>query len=395
MLGIALALARVVESLDDPIVGYVTDRTSSRWGRRVPYILAASPWWALFFFLLFVPPGDEMSVLNLVWVVAFYELHSLFSNFSGAPLEALLPHLARRHEDRLSIASLQLVFGVGGAIVGLSISSLLVQFVGFPAMAATVAVIALATRYIAVLGCWDHAVTDRTPSEGGFRESLRDTFSNRQFLAFLPSFIGFRVGQLMLTALLPFYVSEVMSDVEVLGFTGGDDEGLFAFGMTALVILGVLLGVPIFVRLATRYGKAAAFRVALLGGIFAMSALFFAGFIPGIPQLAQAPPAVLVAGIPFAGVFMFPNILIADIVDHDAERTGTRREAMFYGAQNLVEKASVAFSPLLFALVLLAGDTSENPLGIRLVGPVAAAFVYSATSRSAATRSRPTSRSVA
>ena len=48
---------------------------------------------------------------------------------------------------------------------------------------------------------------------------------------------------------------------------------------------------------------------------------------------------------------------------------------MFYGTQNLLEKSASAFSPLIFALVLLAGDSAENPLGIRLVGPVAGALV--------------------
>src|SRR5690606_8783854 len=73
--------------------------------------------------------------------------------------------------------------------------------------------------------------------------------------------------------------------------------------------------------------------------------------------------------------FLFPGIITADIVDYDETRTNTRREAMFYGAQNMLEKAATAFAPLVFALILLAGDTAENPLGIRLVGPVGAAFV--------------------
>jgi hypothetical protein len=48
---------------------------------------------------------------------------------------------------------------------------------------------------------------------------------------------------------------------------------------------------------------------------------------------------------------------------------------MFYGTQNMLEKTATAFAPLIFALVLLAGDSADDPLGIRLVGPVAAAMV--------------------
>ena len=375
MLGIVLTIARLTESLDDPVVGYVTDRTSSRWGRRIPYILFATPWWAVLFVLLFVPPTSGDNVSNLVWIFVVIQLHWLASNFSGAPLEALLPHLAKDHHDRVTIASMQMVFGVGGAVVGLSLSSLLVEFVGFPAMAVTVAAIALTARYTALFGCWSHARTDATPSTPGFRRSVTQTFSNPQFIAFLPSFIGFRVGQLMLTALLPFYVSEVLGDVGLLGFTGSENEGLFTFVLTALIIVGVLAGIPIFVPLARRSGKAAAFRVSMLWSAVALFALFFAGFLPGIPMLLQALPALFFAGLPLAGVFMLPNIIIADIVDHDEKRNATRREAMFYGTQNMLEKAATAFSPLIFALVLLAGDTSEDPLGLRLVGPVAGLLV--------------------
>ena len=307
MLGIVLTIARLTESLDDPVVGYVTDRTSSRWGRRIPYILFATPWWAVLFVLLFVPPTSGDSVSNLVWIFVVIQLHWLASNFSGAPLEALLPHLAKDHHDRVTIASMQMVFGVGGAVVGLSLSSLLVEFVGFPAMAVTVAAIALTARYTALFGCWSHARTDATPSTPGFRRSVTQTFSNPQFIAFLPSFIGFRVGQLMLTALLPFYVSEVLGDVGLLGFTGSENEGLFTFVLTALIIVGVLAGIPIFVPLARRSGKAAAFRVSMLWSAVALFALFFAGFLPGIPMLLQALPALFFAGLPLAGVFMLPE----------------------------------------------------------------------------------------
>ena len=140
--------------------------------------------------------------------------------------------------------------------------------------------------------------------------------------------------------------------------------------MTALIILGVMAGIVIFVPLARRAGKAQAFRVSMLWGAATLFLLFFVGFVPGVPKLAQTAAVVLFAAFPMAGVFMLPNILIADIVDHDAERTATRREGMFYGTQNLLEKSASAFAPLIFALVLLAGDSADDPLGIRLVGPV-------------------------
>jgi Na+/melibiose symporter-like transporter len=74
-------------------------------------------------------------------------------------------------------------------------------------------------------------------------------------------------------------------------------------------------------------------------------------------------------------VYLCPGVITADIIDYDATRTDTRREALFYGAQNTLEKLATAVAPLIFALVLVAGDTRDDPLGIRLIGPVAGVLV--------------------
>ncbi|GAB4338802.1 MAG: MFS transporter [Dehalococcoidia bacterium] len=375
LLGVTLTVARLLEALDDPLIGYWTDRTSSRWGRRLPFIVVCTPFWALLFAFFFVPPVDGASWANLVYLFVLAIVFYLFSNLSGAPLEALLPSLAKRPDDRLSVATWQLIFGVTGAVVGLSLSSLLVDWAGFTAMAATVAFVAFAVRYGTTAAIWPYAKADTVPATVGFRRALRETFSNPQFVAFLPSFVLFQAGLNMLTALLPFYVDTVLADVKFLGMTGTDNTGAFTFMLTAAVITGILSAIPVYRRLASRRGKAHAYRVAMLWSAGWFPLIFFAGFVPGLPELSQAVCAVFVAGMATAGVFLFPNILTADIVDYDATRTQTRREAMFYGTQNLMEKAATALSPLVFALVLLAGDTAEDPLGIRLVGPVAGLLV--------------------
>jgi GPH family glycoside/pentoside/hexuronide:cation symporter len=378
LLGITLTIARLIEAVDDPLIGYWTDRTRSRWGRRLPFIVVFTPFWALLFVFFFVPPVAHASLVNLVYLFLLAMAFYMLSNLSGAAQEALLPTIARHPADRLSVATWQLVFGVLGAVVGLSVSSLVVDAFGFTAMAITVASIAFGVRYGAMLAIWPVAKADDTPATPGFIQALKDTFSNPQFIAYLPSFVLFQTGLQMLTAVLPFFVDTVLEDSELLGMKGSENTGAFTFMLTACVIGGILLAVPLYRRLARSYGKAKAYRVAMLWSAGAFPLLFFAGFVPGLPALPQALAAVLFCGMATAGVFLFPNILTADIVDYDAERTETRREAMFYGTQNMVEKAATALSPLIFAGILLAGDTSDNPLGIRLVGPVAGLLVLAA-----------------
>lgn len=374
-LGGLLTAARLLEALDDPLVGYWTDRTSSRWGRRLPFVVAATPLWAAGFVLLFLPPFEGASTGNAVYLFVAAMFFYLFSNLAGAPLEALLPTLARRHDDRLSIASWQLLFGVTGAILGLSISSLVVDLAGFSAMAGVVAGTALLVRGVTVAAIWQYAKADSVPATPGLRRAIRETFSNPQFLAYFPSFVLFQTGLQMLTGVLPFFVDAVLHDVRFLGRRAAEHTGTFTFALTATVIAGIVAAIPLYRRAAGRRGKAWAYRLAMVASAAAFPLLAFAGFLPWAPAMVQATVIVFVAGAATAGVFMFPNIITADIVDYDAERTGTRREAMFYGSQNMLEKAATAFSPLLLAVTLLAGDSPENPTGVRITGPIAGLLV--------------------
>src|SRR3990172_3023197 len=62
-LGAILLAIGIEDAIDDPLIGYWSDRTRTRWGRRIPFVVLSTPFYALFFFLLFTPPGADRSVL--------------------------------------------------------------------------------------------------------------------------------------------------------------------------------------------------------------------------------------------------------------------------------------------------------------------------------------------
>jgi GPH family glycoside/pentoside/hexuronide:cation symporter len=114
----------------------------------------------------------------------------------------------------------------------------------------------------------------------------------------------------------------------------------------------------------------------MLGAAVVFPALAFVGVVPGIPLAVQLIGIMLIAGPPLSGVYLFPDALTADIIDHDGVRTGQRREAMFYGSAQLVQQAAGSLGPFMLAGMLLLGDTRNAQLGLRLVGPVAGALVF-------------------
>lgn len=365
LVGVLLVGGRLLESLDDALIGYWSDRTRSRWGRRIPFVLGATPFWALFAVLLFTPPNAGTTGTAIYFFFTL-ELFFLFATLTGGPYEALLPEIAPGNDDRIKVAAIRVYFGAAGAGIGLVASGLLVDSVGFAGMALAVALLALIARYVGLAGTWERAKRSRTPAGISFREAMRATFSNRAFLLFLPTFVLFQIGFQMLVGLLPFYVNAVLRI---------EDEGTWVAVLTAVTICSMLAALPLFGRYALRTSKRRAYRTALLGAALVFPLTAFPGLVPGLPAEVELVVAMVIVGAPLAGNYLFPATLTADIIDDDSVRLGLRREATYYGAQNFVEKTATSLAPLLLVLLLLLGDTADDPLGIRLVGPVAGLIV--------------------
>ena len=365
LIGALLLVSRFIEALDDPLIGYWSDRTRTRWGRRIPFVVLATPFYALFFVLLWLPPIDHESALNALYLFVVVEAFHLFSTLSGGPFESLLPEIAPGAKERMTIVAWQVVFGAIGAGVGLVATGLLVETIGFAPMAAIVATLALVSRYYALRGAWSSVHLETPPAEIGFRQAVRSTFANEQFRYFLPTFVLYTTGISVLIGVLPFFVTEVLER----------SKGQVAI-FTAAAIAIVLVCLPFVYRLSMRRGKAWVYSAAMLIGAAYLPFIAFAGFIPGVPRFAQALVMIALVGVPMSAVQAFPNALMADIVDYDALRTGMRREAIYYGTQALVEKTVSSLAPMILALLLILGSTTDNPLGIRLAGPVAGLFVF-------------------
>jgi glycoside/pentoside/hexuronide:cation symporter, GPH family len=363
--GAILTVARLVETVDDGLIGYWSDRTRSRFGRRIPFVLAATPFWALFSFLLFTPPTSSAAA-TAAYLFIVLELYFLASTLSGGPYEALLPEIAPSSDERVQITWMRVYFGVAGAAVGLVLSGLLIDVAGYATMAVAVAILALAARYVGVAGVWRHASRTQEPADVGLGEALRATLANRYFLLFLPTFALFQLGFQVLLGVLPFLVQAAL---EV------DEEGAWVGALAAVAIGTMALTIPLAARLSKRRPKRDAYRVFLIAAVILFPLLAFAGWLPGIPVEAQLVVGMAIVGLPIAGNYLFPAPLTADIIDYDELRTGLRREATYFGAQNFVEKTASALAPLVLGILLTLGRSSEDPLGIQLAGPVAAVLV--------------------
>jgi len=117
-IGIILAGGRILDAFNDPLVGYWSDHTKSRWGRRKPYIFIANPFLFLTIILVLMPPVRGESITNVIFLAAV--LFFYYWAYTGVliPWFAVLPEISRKNEDRVKIASIGVAIGVIGALLG-------------------------------------------------------------------------------------------------------------------------------------------------------------------------------------------------------------------------------------------------------------------------------------
>jgi GPH family glycoside/pentoside/hexuronide:cation symporter len=200
------------------------------------------------------------------------------------------------------------------------------------------------------------------PSEIKMIDSIKATFRNREFRIFVLSDLVYWVAITVFQNALLYYVTVLLDRPE-----------------TMIGILFILLGVGSFIfyvpvnLLAKKYGKKKLLVFAFCMFIIAYVYSIFLGTLPFSPTL-QAYVLVLITSIPMAIFGILPNVVIADIAEYDAQKTGTRREGMFFGTRTFVSKLGQMISMLILSALLLLRHNGNNELGIRLTAVFAASF---------------------
>lgn len=367
LLGMLLGVGRIIEAFDDPFIGHISDTTKSRFGRRFPYIFFGAPLLAVAFFLLWLPFGDT-TVLRAIYFFVVLQFFFFTYTLVSAPYEGILPEIAKTSSDRVSTSAWRVLFGVIGAAGGLVGSGILIERFGFLSMGAILGITSLVSFWVAILGVKERLASSNRAikplSNGGtlsIGKALVTTLRNNQFVVFSLGLILFSLGQNLLTALLPFYITVIL----------GKPVGLVSF-FTGILLVSMLIALPVQTKLAKRFSKKKmyAFSMFALGCSFPLFS--FTGLLPFLDSFSQTIALALLIGLFLSGQFVFPNAILADVIDFDETKTGFRREAIYYGMQNSLQKLSFAIASVIFGTTLATfGSTVENPLGIRLIGPIA------------------------
>ena len=366
--GVLIFSGRFIDAFTDPLIGWWSDRTRSRWGRRIPFIMFSTPFYAGFGALIWFLPDPGSTWWNAVYFVLMLELFFTAATMSSGALEALVPELTRTARDRMQVVSFIFLFAVGGAGLGLVMGGYIKDALGFQVAGSIFAVAALVFRYVSLSAIWKHAPRDITPAQVPFWTGLKDTLRNSQFVAFLPTFVMFTTGVGVLQGWIPFFAVGILLQ---------ERDGAASSWLSTSVIGGVIVfGLVIWALFsAGAVSKRRIYAICLAACGLLLPLLSLVGIVTAERLVLQGLVLVFIVGMPMAAIFLLPKGLIADIADYDALVRNERREAMFYSTQNFFEKVTYALPPLLLSLILQLGDSAENPLGIRLAPVMAGALV--------------------
>jgi GPH family glycoside/pentoside/hexuronide:cation symporter len=377
--GAARVLGGIVDSLADPFVGWASDRSRSRWGRRRAFLLAGLGPMALLPVALFFPPAPAGSAWNVAFLSAGLAAYYVAFTVYVGPYLALIPELARSAAARVDLTSL-LALTTLPVMVAFQPAWLagvdLGRSLGLDTEAALRAVVLVLSAAALVLGALPILAVDEgrhvartAPSTLPLGEALATTLKSRPFLVYLGAQICFILGVTMLQPAIPYYAVVVL----------GRDEG-FAALLSMAAVPGAVLGfVGVrFVSRRTGPKRTVMGCVALL----AVATALLGALRPGPPggphdaaNLVLASASLFLAGLSLAGFLVLPHVLMAQVIDLDARRTGANRSAMFYGVQGLLTKWVYQVSLALMSFLLVRfGASAEEPLGVVLIGPVAAAL---------------------
>lgn len=337
-IGVVLLVARLWDVAIDPAIGWLSDRTRSRWGRRRPWMLAALPVVLIASFALFRPPEDASAAYLLLWMLLVYLGWSMLQ----IPHQAWGAELCAEYHARNRVTAWRESLTVAGVALASALPVLIASGPGRPVEEAALQAILWATLILLPLaGLALFAMVPEpkalVPAKWpGWRAGVAALRDNAPFRRLIASYLINGVANALPATLFLLYAGDVLG--------AGGQEGAFLL----LYFLCGLASVPFWLAYARRTSKHRAWCHAML--------IACVGFLPA--PLLGAGDAIwfmaicVVTGLCFGADLALPASMQADAVDAETAETGAARTGLYFALWSVATKLALALAPA-FAFPLL------------------------------------------
>ena len=384
--GLTMAVAVVWDAVTDPLMGSLSDRTRSRWGKRRPYVLGGAFLLAGTTVVLFSPPPLASQVMQALFLLVSYLMVNTAMTVIAVPHAALGGELSQEPNTRTEVFGWRFLFANLGLLVAIVVPAVLAASLSKPSPGAVprigslvVAAIVLGTAAVTVVATRgrDAGSTEQPFSVREFFAGLSSVVKNRPFCPLLVAFVLGGVGRTINASIALFYYEHRLRLAE---------QDVFLYVLLPFTLV-IALSIAGWLWLARRLGPK---YPAVLGiGALGVGTCFaYPSFVPG--SLWGPMVAGVVGGVLVGAVFLLDST-VADIVDYDEVYSGVHREGLYFGfwrmATKMARAVGLALSGFLLAWIGFdegaSSQSAETAQGLALIfGPgvgvffIAAAAVY-------------------
>jgi GPH family glycoside/pentoside/hexuronide:cation symporter len=366
LFSLILASGRLFDAITDPLIAWYSDRSKSRWGRRIPFMFVAIIPAGIFAVLLFFPYHNYESSVNYIWLFFIQLCYYLFLTIYIIPYNALVPELAETEDEKLKISvALSLAFVLGMVLTsqvpllarGLErfFDSATTQTL-FRISMGIIIIIACILMFIPVFVLNEKKYCKPVTSTVGIFKSLKTAFSSKNFLIFMVADSSFFVTLAIIASGLLYYVKVLLLLPE--------EKGTWFLA----IMIGLSLAFyPLVIKMVKSFGK----KRLIISSFIIFAVLFFSvmfmGKIKIKPEVYLYTLAVL-AAFPTAVLGILPYTIIADISQQITSEKELKIEGMFFAVRTFGDKLGQTLGVMIFAILTLYGKDPGNDLGIRLSG---------------------------
>lgn len=379
--GTMFLVTRLWDTLNDPIMGMIGDRTRTRWGKFRPYLLFVAIPFAIIGVLTFTTP-DLSPDGKLVYAYITYTLMMMVYTAINVPYASLLGVMTKDTDERTSLASFRFIGGFAGGLFVTATAHYLVEYfsagsdqaTGYQMTILIYAALAALFFVLTFLGTKERLDPDEV-KPSSFKEDFADLAKNKPWFIMLGAAISVLIFNSLRGGAILYYFKYFVGDQSVI-FFGEVSQGALSAAFMSIGQGAALLGVVLAIPVANRLGKKNSF---ILSGIVCavLSILFF--FLPP-DQIALIFLINILISIASSMVFPLIWAMYGDVSDYSEWKTGHRATGLIFSSSSMSQKLGWTIGGSISGWILAAFgfvaneiQTDESILGIRLMISIFAA----------------------
>lgn len=330
---LVLFIYTFVDAIDNPVYGFLSDRTRSPWGRRRPWLVIGAPLLVLSFILFYNPPGFSSENHLFIYVLLTYILTGTLDSLINANYGALFPELFTDDVRRAKTNAMRQAFQLVAMIISIALTPIVTEKIGYSTTAILYGILAVAVIWFCAFGCRENPLAQET-KKPELWDSLKALLVNPKFWVFGLTNAFYSAAMSLVMQAVPFFV------LYALALDNGKTSILLG-----TVLLVAIVGVGVWAGLVKRFTLIPAWRAALIVmGISFIPLYFMTGLIGTIIVCS-------LVGFGIAGVMATMDLIGARIMDEDTRKYGLRREGIYSSAMGFMNRLNGLFVSLAFLLV--------------------------------------------